>query len=409
LCLSAVLVFPAAIAGAQDAKSEQYASLLAQIADKKVALMQQELFAANQQKEIEFLRGQIAGVNEIKGDVDGVIEKMVAQMERAVTADLPFQREERLNRIAKLRNDLDDDSLKVGDKYRLALSALKIEVNYGMSVEDYDGERPLNDGETVGELRFALAHLDDDGVPKENPLTLKPYEESREQGTFLRYGRVALVYMDDRMGHRNRKEDMLKISIAKGALLASGLAGLVLATPAQAQLDQALQTAKRSTAQSAASQQRVADLDDSAEAKQREYRAVLQQIDNIRLFVDQQDIYLQSQQSEIDSLNDQLGTVEAIKQGMSPMMLRMAVKIEDAINADMPFLKEQRLARVQRLKNTLGDPAVSPAEQYRQVLNLYKQEVSFGQGLESYEGAHPSKANSIVNYLRYGRVSLVSN
>ena len=208
-------------------------------------------------------------------------------------------------------------------------------------------------------------------------------------------------------GHRNRKEDMLKISIAKGALLASGLAGLVLATPAQAQLDQALQTAKRSTAQSAASQQRVADLDDSAEAKQREYRAVLQQIDNIRLFVDQQDIYLQSQQSEIDSLNDQLGTVEAIKQGMSPMMLRMAVKIEDAINADMPFLKEQRLARVQRLKNTLGDPAVSPAEQYRQVLNLYKQEVSFGQGLESYEGAHPSKANSIVNYLRYGRVSLV--
>ena len=199
LCLSDVLVFPAAIAGAQDAKSEQYASLLAQIADKKVALMQQELFAANQQKEIEFLRGQIAGVNEIKGDVDGVIEKMVAQMERAVTADLPFQREERLNRIAKLRNDLDDDSLKVGDKYRLALSALKIEVNYGMSVEDYDGERPLNDGETVGELRFALAHLDDDGVPKENPLTLKPYEESREQGTFLRYGRVALVYMDDRM------------------------------------------------------------------------------------------------------------------------------------------------------------------------------------------------------------------
>jgi len=42
----------------------------------------------------EFLRGQIAGVNEIKGDVDGVIEKMVAQMERAVTADLPFQRDQ---------------------------------------------------------------------------------------------------------------------------------------------------------------------------------------------------------------------------------------------------------------------------------------------------------------------------
>ena len=199
LCLSVALVFPAAIAGAQDAKADQYAALLSQIADKKVALLQQELFAANQQKEIEFLRGQISGVKEIAGDVDGVIEKMVGQIERAVTADLPFKREERLNRIAKLRNDLDDSSLKVGDKYRLALAVLKAEVNYGMSVEDYDGERPLNDGETVGELRFALSHFNDDGEIKENPLTLKPYEESREQGTFLRYGRVALVYMDDRM------------------------------------------------------------------------------------------------------------------------------------------------------------------------------------------------------------------
>ena len=200
---------------------------------------------------------------------------------------------------------------------------------------------------------------------------------------------------------------MLKISIAKRALLASGVAGLMLATPAHAQLDQALQTAKRSTAQSAQSQQRVANMDDDAESKKREYAAVLQQIDNIKLFVDQQDIYLQSQNSDIESLNDQLGTVEAIKQGMSPMMLRMAVKIEDAIKDDVPFLIEERLARVERLKNTLSDPAVSPAEQYRQVLNLYKQEVSFGQGLESYEGRHPTKANSVVNYLRYGRVSLL--
>ena len=193
------MAFPVAVSGAQDAKAEQYATLLSQIADKKVALMQQELFAANQKKEIEFLRAQIAGVGEVTGDVDGIIEKMVGQMERAVTADLPFQREERLNRIAKLRNDLDDDTLKVGDKYRLALAALKTEVNYGMSVEDYDGERPLNDGETVGELRYALAHMEDDGTIKENPLTMKPYEKTREQGTFLRYGRVALVYMDDRM------------------------------------------------------------------------------------------------------------------------------------------------------------------------------------------------------------------
>ncbi|HFE37848.1 MAG TPA: DUF3450 domain-containing protein [Gammaproteobacteria bacterium] len=204
----------------------------------------------------------------------------------------------------------------------------------------------------------------------------------------------------------NRKEDMSKHTIAKHLLLA-GAAALVFASSAQAQLDNALRTAKNSTAASAASQQRVETLDDEADSMLREYRAVLQQKDNIRLFVDQQDIYLQSQKAEIESLNRQLGTVESIKQGMAPMMLRMTAAIEDSIKSDVPFLLNERLARVERLKAVLANPNVSPAEQYRQVLNAFKIEVAYGQGLDSYEGAHPSKPGMKVNFLRYGRVSLV--
>lgn len=199
---------------------------------------------------------------------------------------------------------------------------------------------------------------------------------------------------------------MLKSSIAKRLMLATA-AGLMMATPAFAQLESALNTAKASTSASSASQQRVERLDDEADTAIREYRAVLQQTDNIALFVAQQDIYLQSQKSEIASLKRQLGTVEQIKQGMSPMMLKMAVEIEDAIKSDMPFNLAERLARVDRMKNTLADPNVSPAEQYRQVLNAFKIEVSYGQGIDSYEGMHPTKPGNVVNYLRFGRVSLV--
>lgn len=199
---------------------------------------------------------------------------------------------------------------------------------------------------------------------------------------------------------------MLKSSIAKRLMLATA-AGLMMSVPAFAQLDSALNTAKASTSASSASQQRVERLDDEADTAIREYRAVLQQTDNIALFVAQQDIYLQSQKSEIASLRRQLGTVEQIKQGMSPMMLKMAVEIEDAIKSDMPFNLAERLARVDRMKNTLADPDVSPAEQYRQVLNAFKIEVSYGQGIDSYEGMHPTKPGNVVNYLRFGRVSLV--
>jgi len=199
---------------------------------------------------------------------------------------------------------------------------------------------------------------------------------------------------------------MLKSSIAKRLMLA-GIMGALMSAPASAQLESALNTAKASTAASAASQQRVESLDDEADTAVREFRAVLQQKDNIALFVAQQDIFLQSQKSEISSLQRQLGTVEQIKQGMSPMMLKMAAEIEDAIKADMPFNLSERLARVDRMKQTLSDPDVSPAEQYRQVLNAFKIEVSYGQGIDSYEGAHPSKPGNVVNFLRFGRVALL--
>ncbi|RZV39814.1 MAG: DUF3450 domain-containing protein [Acidimicrobiales bacterium] len=204
----------------------------------------------------------------------------------------------------------------------------------------------------------------------------------------------------------DRKENMSNISIAKHLLLA-GAAVLALSAPAHAQLEEALRTAKSSTAASAASQARVEQNDDEAESAIREYRAVLQQIDNIQLFVDKQDIYLNSQAKEIASLNNQLGNVENIKRGMVPMMLRMTAEIEDSVESDMPFLMNERRARIQRLKDVLSNPEVSPAEQYRQVLNTYKIEVSYGQGLDSYEGAHPTKEGMKVDYLRYGRLALV--
>ncbi len=199
---------------------------------------------------------------------------------------------------------------------------------------------------------------------------------------------------------------MSNFSIAKRLLLASATV-FAFASPGYAQLDSALSVAKASTAASAASQQRVEELDDEADQMIREFRAVLQQKDNIALFVDQQDIYLQSQNAEIESLNKQLGTVEQIKQGMVPMMLNMTAAIEDSIKADVPFQVAERLERVDRVKAVLADPSVSPAEQYRQVLNAFKIEVSYGQGIDSYEGAHPTKPGNVVNFIRFGRVALV--
>lgn len=202
---------------------------------------------------------------------------------------------------------------------------------------------------------------------------------------------------------------MLKISYSKSLLVACGTLGLTLAAaaPASAQLERALDVAKSSTAQSQAAQKKIDNADDSTGSMKREYLAVLQQKDNIELFVKQQDIFLESQTNELDSLRLQLETVEQTKQNMAPMMLRMVVSLEDAVEGDLPFRMAERRARVNRLKGYLSDPTVSPAEQYRQILNAYKIEVTYGQQLDAYEGAHPSDPTRFVNYVRFGRVAFL--
>ena len=194
--------------------------------------------------------------------------------------------------------------------------------------------------------------------------------------------------------------------LAAGGVIALG-AGLMAAVPAHAQLESALAAAKASTAASAASQQRVEELDDAADSASREYRAVLQQIDNVQLFLDRQEIFLESQRSELASLRNQLQTVESIKQGIVPMMLRMTAELEDSVEADLPFRINERRARIADVKETLTDPDVSPAEQYRRILNAYEIETNYGYQLDAYEGAHPTRPGNVVNFVRFGRTSWV--
>ncbi len=182
---------------------------------------------------------------------------------------------------------------------------------------------------------------------------------------------------------------------------------MAVAMPAQAQLEQALGIAKNSTAASAASQLRVEQADDDADSMARDYRAILQQTDNMKLFFDQQNIYLEGQKGDIISLTEQLGSVEVVKRGMVPMMLRMAAEIEDSIKADMPFKLRERRERMERMKAVLADPTVTPTEQYRQVLAAYKNEVAYGAAIESYEGAHPTRSGVKVDYLMIGRLALI--
>ncbi len=194
---------------------------------------------------------------------------------------------------------------------------------------------------------------------------------------------------------------LARISAATLAVAAFGGA-------AQAQLSSAVKTAQRSTMAGAAAQARIDKIDDQVGEVVREYRAALQEKDTVALNVEQQKIFLQSQQNEIESLKSQIGRVDEIQSQLLPMMLRMIGALETFVNADVPFQMEERTNRIAKLKELAGDPNQSPAELYRQIINAYQIELSYGNQTTSYSentliNGEPQK----VEFLRLGRVALI--
>lgn len=190
--------------------------------------------------------------------------------------------------------------------------------------------------------------------------------------------------------------------------LAVGLGSMLVAGAAHAQLDQALQVARQSTQEGAQAQQEINDVADRAGDLEREYLALTQQIEDQRVFVEQQEVFLRSQANELEALQFQLERVSTIERDLTPMLLEMYVALEEFISNDLPFQADVRQARLANIEQLLGDAAVPPAEKYRVILNAYEIEAAYGRSLRTYgEEVSVDGVPNEVTVLQFGRIALV--
>ncbi|HFE37849.1 MAG TPA: DUF3450 domain-containing protein [Gammaproteobacteria bacterium] len=183
---------PAAQAQSDGANEIAYHTLLQQIADKKISLAQQQVFLAGQEEKIADLNKQLDGIEDLKASVVPMIEKMTAGIEAEIKADFPFKRDMRMARLASLKDTVDDAAASVGEKYRKALSIYRIEVAYGQNMEAYPGNHPLTPTVREGDDQYKK---DENGEIVINEKTGLPVELF--DGSYLRYGRTALVYVNE--------------------------------------------------------------------------------------------------------------------------------------------------------------------------------------------------------------------
>ncbi|WP_240724906.1 DUF3450 domain-containing protein [Onishia niordana] len=134
--------------------------------------------------------------------------------------------------------------------------------------------------------------------------------------------------------------------------------------------------------------------------------------------LDQQAATLDDREAALNALGD---TREAL-----PGMLHDLVKrLRQWVEADLPFLKQERMARVDSLESLLANAEVSYGEALERVLAAWRTELDYGRELDAWRGlldAAPSSGRSTmsssksmsageslsqeVDFLRVGRVGL---
>lgn len=94
----------------------------------------------SQQSQVDEMTKQLGEIETTSREVLPMMEKMLATLDQFVKLDLPFLVEERSNRIAQLKDIMTRADVSTSEKYRRIVEAYQIEMEYGRTIEAYQGK-----------------------------------------------------------------------------------------------------------------------------------------------------------------------------------------------------------------------------------------------------------------------------
>ncbi len=141
----------------------EYRETMAQVSDLEAYNQQLEKLVATQNVELADFERQFREIETTKRQILPLIIRMREVLEEFVAIDIPFLPDERALRIAELEKLMERPDVLTSEKYRRVTEAYQIELEYGHTIEAYEGE------------------IDQDGDTR--------------TVAFLRYGRLGLYYM----------------------------------------------------------------------------------------------------------------------------------------------------------------------------------------------------------------------
>lgn len=172
-------------------------------------------------------------------------------------------------------------------------------------------------------------------------------------------------------------------------------------------LERSLATQAESDAAAAASQTRIDALADAASQDLQRWRVASQRRESLSIYNGQLERLIASQEAEIASLARQMDDIESIETGSLPLMIEMIDTLAALVAADVPFLLDEREARIAALRELIDRADVTAGEKFRRIMEAYLVEVDYGRTIEAYRG-ELSVGSEVrtLDFLRIGRVGL---
>ncbi|WP_231489680.1 DUF3450 domain-containing protein [Billgrantia saliphila] len=100
-----------------------------------------------------------------------------------------------------------------------------------------------------------------------------------------------------------------------------------------------------------------------------------------------------------------LDTLEETREALPALQARLVERLEQWVDDDMPFLRDERRARVASLQSMEAEP--SSAARWERIVGAWRTELEYGREFDAWRGYLESEgARREVDYLRLGRIGL---
>ena len=215
---------------------------------------------------------------------------------------------------------------------------------------------------------------------------------------------VALVAtLTNPCGKKMERAKVKRIAVSTAAI-ASMLLGATAISAQDERIGQMVDEVGKTSKIAQASQQRIDAVADQTDKLFDQYKSTLKVIAGLEAYNANQRRVIEGQEREIATLQRAITQVDVIKRQVTPLMEDMIADLETFVSQDMPFLREDRMKRIEDLKSYMVDPNIADPERFRLVLDAYKTEADFGSGYAAFPGDLDDGRS--VNFVRIGRVGL---